>query len=84
MQREMTARSKQNIARTIGSIAVIGQSARRKPTNCSSEPLTKKPKPFMIGAACLMAADLTSQWTTTDFLPSQVMQAIGQSFASPG
>ncbi len=35
----------------------------------------------MIGAACIMAADLTSQWTTDDFLPSQIMQAIGQSFA---
>ncbi len=35
----------------------------------------------MIGAACLMATDLTSQWATEDFLPSQIMQAIGQSFA---
>jgi MFS transporter, DHA2 family, multidrug resistance protein len=35
----------------------------------------------MIGAACIMATDLTSQWATEDFLPSQIMQAIGQSFA---
>jgi MFS transporter, DHA2 family, multidrug resistance protein len=36
---------------------------------------------LLIGAACLMAANLTSQWATWDFLPSQIMQAIGQSFA---
>jgi DHA2 family multidrug resistance protein len=35
----------------------------------------------MIGAACLMAANLTSVWATLDFLPSQVVQAVGQSFA---
>ena len=35
----------------------------------------------VIGLACIMAADLTSQWATRDFLPSQIMQAIGQSFA---
>jgi len=35
----------------------------------------------VIGAACLMASDLTSQWATLDFLPSQILQAIGQSFA---
>jgi MFS transporter, DHA2 family, multidrug resistance protein len=34
-----------------------------------------------IGVACLMATNLTSQWATWDFLPSQIMQAIGQSFA---
>ena len=28
-----------------------------------------------------MATDLTSQWATDDFLPSQILQAIGQSFA---
>jgi MFS transporter, DHA2 family, multidrug resistance protein len=28
-----------------------------------------------------MATNLTSQWATDDFLPSQVLQAIGQSFA---
>ncbi len=35
----------------------------------------------LIGAACVMAADLTSQWATLNFLPSQILQAIGQSFA---
>jgi MFS transporter, DHA2 family, multidrug resistance protein len=35
----------------------------------------------LIGIACLMATNLTSQWATDDFLPSQVLQAIGQSFA---
>src|SRR5208282_522456 len=35
----------------------------------------------LIGVACLMATDLTSQWATYDFLPSQILQAIGQSFA---
>jgi DHA2 family multidrug resistance protein len=35
----------------------------------------------LIGVACLMATDLTSEWTTDDFLPSQIVQAIGQSFA---
>ena len=35
----------------------------------------------LIGVACIMAADLTSQWATRDFLPSQILQAIGQSFA---
>ncbi|PNG26661.1 MFS transporter [Methylocella silvestris] len=34
-----------------------------------------------IGVACLMATGLTSQWATQDFLPSQVLQAMGQSFA---
>ena len=28
-----------------------------------------------------MATDLTSDWATDDFLPSQILQAIGQSFA---
>jgi MFS transporter, DHA2 family, multidrug resistance protein len=36
---------------------------------------------ILIGIACLMATDLTSQWATDDFLPSQILQAIGQSFA---
>ena len=36
---------------------------------------------ILIGIACLMATNLTSQWATEDFLPSQVLQAIGQSFA---
>ena len=35
----------------------------------------------LIGIACLMASNLTSQWATYDFLPSQILQAIGQSFA---
>ena len=35
----------------------------------------------LIGVACWMASDLTSQWATVDFLPSQILQAIGQSFA---
>ena len=35
----------------------------------------------LIGVACLMATGLTSQWATDDFLPSQILQAIGQSFA---
>jgi DHA2 family multidrug resistance protein len=35
----------------------------------------------LIGIACLMATNLTSQWTTGDFLPSQIVQALGQSFA---
>ncbi|MDB5403857.1 MAG: transporter [Rhodopila sp.] len=35
----------------------------------------------LIGIACWMATDLTSQWATGDFLPSQILQAIGQSFA---
>jgi DHA2 family multidrug resistance protein len=36
---------------------------------------------LLIGIACWMATDLTSQWATGDFLPSQILQAIGQSFA---
>jgi MFS transporter, DHA2 family, multidrug resistance protein len=36
---------------------------------------------ILIGIACLMATNLTSLWATGDFLPSQVLQAIGQSFA---
>jgi MFS transporter, DHA2 family, multidrug resistance protein len=35
----------------------------------------------LIGIACLMATSLTSQWATDDFLPSQILQALGQSFA---
>jgi DHA2 family multidrug resistance protein len=35
----------------------------------------------LIGAACLMTAEITSVWATADFLPSQILQAIGQSFA---
>ena len=36
---------------------------------------------LLIGVACLMAGQLTSQWATDDFLPSQILQAVGQSFA---
>jgi DHA2 family multidrug resistance protein len=35
----------------------------------------------LICIACFMGSDLTSQWATVDFLPSQILQAIGQSFA---
>jgi DHA2 family multidrug resistance protein len=35
----------------------------------------------LIGIACWMATGLTSDWATGDFLPSQILQAIGQSFA---
>ena len=35
----------------------------------------------LIGIACVMASELTGQWATRDFLPSQILQAIGQSFA---
>lgn len=36
---------------------------------------------LMIGIACLMGTNLTSEWATDDFLPSQILQALGQSFA---
>ena len=36
---------------------------------------------LLICVACLMATNLTDQWATDDFLPSQILQAIGQSFA---
>ena len=35
----------------------------------------------MIGVACLMATNLTTAWATDDFLASQILQALGQSFA---
>jgi DHA2 family multidrug resistance protein len=35
----------------------------------------------LIGVACLMATNLTAAWATDDFLASQILQAIGQSFA---
>jgi DHA2 family multidrug resistance protein len=35
----------------------------------------------LIAVSCWIATDLTSQWATVDFLPSQILQAIGQSFA---
>ena len=34
----------------------------------------------LIGGACFMAAVLTGAWVGGDFLPSQVLQALGQSF----
>ena len=36
---------------------------------------------LLIATACFQATLLTSQWATNDFLPSQVMQAVGQCFA---
>lgn len=33
----------------------------------------------LIGCACFMAASLTSDWAAGDFLPSQIVQAVGQS-----
>jgi MFS transporter, DHA2 family, multidrug resistance protein len=33
----------------------------------------------LIGVACLMATQLTDQWIGDDFLPSQIVQAFGQS-----
>ena len=33
----------------------------------------------LIGAACFMAAQLTAAWASEDFLPSQILQALGQS-----
>ena len=35
----------------------------------------------MVGCACFMAAHLTHDWATNDFLPSQLLQAVGQTFA---
>jgi len=36
---------------------------------------------FAVGAACAMAAQVTADWATDDFLPSQILQAFGQSAA---
>ncbi|HUK07490.1 MAG TPA: MFS transporter [Stellaceae bacterium] len=33
----------------------------------------------LIGGACFMAAQLTQDWVGVDYLPSQIMQAVGQS-----
>ena len=33
----------------------------------------------LIGVACLMAAQITDEWIGDDFLPSQIVQALGQS-----
>ena len=35
----------------------------------------------MVGCACFMAGQLTHDWATDDFLPSQLLQAVGQTFA---
>jgi DHA2 family multidrug resistance protein len=35
----------------------------------------------MVGCACFMAGLLTHDWATDDFLPSQLLQAAGQTFA---
>jgi DHA2 family multidrug resistance protein len=35
---------------------------------------------ILVGVACLMGTALTLDWATDDFLPSQILQAIGQSF----
>lgn len=34
----------------------------------------------LVGVACFMAGQLTQEWIGSDFLPSQIVQAIGQSF----
>ena len=36
---------------------------------------------ILVGIASLMGTGLTHDWATDDFLPSQILQAIGQSFA---
>ncbi len=36
---------------------------------------------FAIGVACLLATGLTPDWASDDFLPSQILQAFGQSAA---
>lgn len=33
----------------------------------------------LIGCACFMAGQLTDNWASSDFLPSQIIQAVGQS-----
>ena len=35
----------------------------------------------LVGVACLMGTQLTSDWATDDFIRSQILQALGQSFA---
>jgi MFS transporter, DHA2 family, multidrug resistance protein len=35
----------------------------------------------LVGSACFMAGQLTHDWVSDDFLPSQIVQAVGQSFA---
>jgi DHA2 family multidrug resistance protein len=34
----------------------------------------------LVGCACFMAGQLTHDWAGADFLPSQIVQAVGQSF----
>jgi DHA2 family multidrug resistance protein len=34
----------------------------------------------LVGLACIMAGELTRDWAGGDFLPSQIVQAVGQSF----
>jgi DHA2 family multidrug resistance protein len=34
----------------------------------------------LVGCACFMAGQLTNDWVGADFLPSQLIQAVGQSF----
>jgi MFS transporter, DHA2 family, multidrug resistance protein len=34
----------------------------------------------LVGCACFMAGQLTNEWAGDDFLPSQIVQAVGQSF----
>jgi MFS transporter, DHA2 family, multidrug resistance protein len=34
----------------------------------------------LVGCACFMAGELTHDWVSEDFLPSQLLQAVGQSF----
>lgn len=36
---------------------------------------------FTVGIACAMASEVTRDWATDDFLPSQILQAFGQSAA---
>jgi DHA2 family multidrug resistance protein len=36
---------------------------------------------WSVGIACMMASNLTQEWATDDFLPSQILQAFGQSAA---
>jgi DHA2 family multidrug resistance protein len=36
---------------------------------------------FAVGVACVLATGLTPTWATDDFLPSQILQAFGQSAA---
>ena len=35
----------------------------------------------LIGCACFMAGQLTDDWASADFVPSQILQAAGQTFA---